>query len=91
MTEIDADLKIKKKILHLEIPINKSEKDLLLISAKLLNIFISQIQGSLGNDWIVITSPMKSSALTDDVFSNLKIDDVGLDELKRLLDKGNEK
>ncbi len=44
MTEIDADLKIKKKILHLEIPINKSEKDLLLISAKLLNIFISPNQ-----------------------------------------------
>lgn len=78
-----------KKIIHFEIPIgDRPIKNDFKISVETLGKFVRLIQEKLGEDWIVITSPMKPS-LTEDMenFYNFELKQLSKEEVLDMINE----
>lgn len=78
-----------KKIIHFEIPTgDRSIRNDFKISAETLGKFVRLIQEKLGEDWVVITSPMKPS-LTEDMehFYNFELKQLSKEELLDMINE----
>jgi hypothetical protein len=83
---------MSKKILHFQIPLLENKhyvKDALAISPELLGKFLTLIKDKLGEEFVVITSPCCPGIIGDDtILYNFDLNQISLDELKEMLNKG---
>lgn len=75
-----------KKILHLQIPIDSSRPNGILISPEIVGKFATLVQDRIGENWVVITTPFVPSAWSLENVKNFMIESLSKEELMKLIE-----